>query len=146
MITIDIPEDPTPWSAPRLSPYGAYDIKAGKKSLTRAFIQSDYQDDLIPGYVAVSIDLFYPVPKRATKGTRADMIEGKIFPTKSDCTNCQKYYEDCLKGIVFEDDRNVIAIVTHKWYAIEGHVLIKIWPYEEYMEDIYWPSKEPEIL
>jgi len=56
------------------------------------------------------------------------MLNGEIFPTKSDTTNCQKFYEDCLKGIVFKDDRQVVIICSEKKYGEMGLVKIQINP------------------
>lgn len=62
------------------------------------------------------------------------MLQGEIIPTHVDCTNCQKFSEDCLKGIVITDDRNVAKISSEKLYADKGKILIKVWTLEEYLK------------
>ena len=59
------------------------------------------------------------------------MLEGKIIPTCKDVTNCQKFYEDCLKGIVIEDDRNVQMIVSRKFYGEIAQVRIRVLPIKD---------------
>lgn len=56
------------------------------------------------------------------------MEAGKIYPTKCDTTNLQKFAEDCLKKIVIEDDRNVVQITSKKLYALSSSVHIKVIP------------------
>jgi len=38
----------------------------------------------------------------------------------------QKLYEDCLKGIVIEDDRKVIDISSEKFYALKDSIYIRM--------------------
>lgn len=60
------------------------------------------------------------------------MLDGDIIPTKGDCTNYQKLYEDCLKKIVITDDRNVEVIGSRKLYGEKGQVTIKVSNRHEY--------------
>jgi Holliday junction resolvase RusA-like endonuclease len=54
------------------------------------------------------------------------MLRGEIRPTCSDATNCQKFYEDCIKDILIEDDRYIAKISSEKIYGEQGKVLINI--------------------
>lgn len=54
------------------------------------------------------------------------MLKGEILPTSCDCTNLQKLYEDCLKGIVIKDDRKVAKIFSEKVYGEKEGVFIQI--------------------
>lgn len=77
--------------------------------------------------------VFYePIPASTPKGKRAAMILGLTRPTRCDTTNLQKYYEDCLKNILFEDDRYVAKNISEKLYADKGKILITIFTLEEY--------------
>jgi Holliday junction resolvase RusA-like endonuclease len=74
-------------------------------------------------------------PESASKKRKIEMLAGKEIPTKKDCTNMQKLYEDCLKKIVVNDDRNVAKISSEKLYAEKDEVIIKVWTLKEYNED-----------
>lgn len=63
------------------------------------------------------------------------MLDGKIFPTRCDCTNLQKLYEDCLKGIVIKDDRQVIVVTSYKCYGEEEGVDITVQDLFEYFKE-----------
>ena len=73
-----------------------------------------------------------PIPASTPKRKREDMLSGIIRPTRCDTTNLQKYYEDCLKNILFEDDRLVAKNISEKLYADKGKILITVFTLEEY--------------
>lgn len=60
------------------------------------------------------------------------MLSGKIRPTHLDATNCQKFYEDCIKNILITDDRNVVKIMSEKLYGVKESILIQVWSLDEY--------------
>lgn len=60
------------------------------------------------------------------------MLDGEILPTNCDCTNLQKFYEDCLKNIVIKDDRYVVKITSEKLYRDKGCIFMKIYTLDEY--------------
>jgi Holliday junction resolvase RusA-like endonuclease len=141
MIYIEIPFDPVPWAAPRLSRHHAYDPKEKEKRAIRYIIKEQYSDEPIEGYVALFFSFVFQIPKSASKAKRAQMLQGLIIPTRSDCTNCQKLYEDCLKNVVFRDDRNVEVIGSRKLYAEKGSVNITILNRDEYQNKLRFPCK-----
>lgn len=132
MIQIDLPNIPVPWSAPRLGRKGAYNPKNAEKNFTRWQVRSLYKGDPIPGYVAIQFTFFMPVPASTSLKKKKLMLQGEIIPTHCDCTNLQKFYEDCLKQIVITDDRNVAQISSKKLYGDREKIVIKIWTLEEY--------------
>lgn len=84
------------------------------------------------GYVVLAFKFIFTVPKSASKKNRSLMLEGKIPPTQSDCTNLQKLHEDCLKGILIEDDRKVAKIFSEKVYGENAGIDVKIYSLEEW--------------
>jgi len=60
------------------------------------------------------------------------MLSGEIRPTRCDNTNMQKFYEDCLKNIVFMDDRYVYKNISEKLYGDKGKILIQVFSMDEY--------------
>jgi Holliday junction resolvase RusA-like endonuclease len=124
MITISIPHEPVPWAAPRLSHGHAYDTRAKIKKKFKEIIQSQYNGPLIAEPVCIRMAFVFTPPKSAAGLKRQMMLDGFIIPTKCDCTNLQKLYEDCLKGIVIKDDRQVAMILSEKCYEEEARVTI----------------------
>lgn len=127
-VGIHINHDPVPWTAPRIGRGVCYSAHSKFKEIFHAFICSQYKGEPLRGYVKLEFVFCFPFPKSASKKNKELMEAGKIYPTKSDCTNLQKFTEDCLKKIVIEDDRNVVQITSKKLYALTGSVHITIRP------------------
>lgn len=125
-IILNINHDPVPWASPKLGRGICYSAHSKYKEIFHAFICSQYKDPPIKGYVALDFVFSCPYPKSTSKKNIELMKQGKIYPTKSDLTNFQKFAEDCLKKIVIEDDRNVVQITSKKLYALHGSVQIKV--------------------
>lgn len=127
MITISIAHPPEPWAAPKLSRNHTYDPKAKVKKLFRQIVAAQYKGPLIEEPVCIRMAFIFAPPKSATKKQRQLMLDGFIIPTRCDCTNLQKLYEDCLKGIVIKDDRQVAMILSEKCYETEArvHIIVK---------------------
>ena len=60
------------------------------------------------------------------------MLNEIIIPENCDTTNCQKFYEDCLKGIVITDDRRTADVQSKKRYSEKPGILIQVIPWDEY--------------
>jgi Holliday junction resolvase RusA-like endonuclease len=128
VIEITLELDPVPWAAPRLGRYQhAYDPKEKDKRAARYLIKQQYKGEPISETVILSFLFVFPVPKSASKSRKEKMLAGEIIPTRCDCTNLQKLYEDCLKGIVITDDRNVVYVSSYKIYGEKGKVIIIIY-------------------
>ena len=132
MIVITIPLDPVPWAVPRLSRGHCYDPREKDKRAIRWLIKQQYAAEPIKDYVSLFFEFVFKPPASASKKRRIQMLDGDIIPTKGDCTNYQKLYEDCLKKIVITDDRNVEVIGSRKLYGEKGQVTIKILNRDEY--------------
>lgn len=128
MISIKLDEVPVTWVAPKFGRGRAYDPKEAEKRATRFLIRQQYNGPLLDCIVRINLVFLIKIPKSASKKKRAEMLRHDIIPTKKDCTNLQKYYEDCLKKIVIKDDRNVEYISSLKLYAEKDGVLITIHP------------------
>jgi Holliday junction resolvase RusA-like endonuclease len=138
MFVFEIPYEPVAWSAPKLSRTHCYDPKEADKRAIRFLIKQQYKDKLLTCRVLVAIQFRFPIPKSASKGKKQAMLKGDIIPTKRDTSNCFKLYEDCLKKIVIEDDRNVEFICARKFYAERASVLIKVVPESEYKDSLQY--------
>lgn len=131
MIKVHIPVVPTPWSAPIIRGRRAHDPRESHKRFVRLYLQTLSIEKLM-GYVAIKFTFTFPLPKALSAAKKSAMLAGKILPTKSDCTNLQKLYEDCLKGILIEDDRKVAKIFSEKVYGERIGVDVYIFKLEEF--------------
>lgn len=132
MIEIILPNIPIPWAASRITNKGAFNPRAKEKNFTRWQIKSAYREQPLEGFIILDILCIFPIPNSATKAERVKMLSGEDFPTSCDNTNCQKFYEDCLKKIVITDDRYVVDNHTKKIYGEKEKVIIKVWELKEY--------------
>lgn len=70
------------------------------------------------GPVWVRVDAYMAVPKSATKAQRAAMLAGDMRPTKKpDLDNVLKAPLDAINGVIFLDDKQVVAVGATKHYA-----------------------------
>ncbi len=129
-INLIINHNPVPWTAPRIGKGICYSKHSHVQEAFRWFILEQYKYPPFEGYVRLEFAFYFPYPKSASKKKIELMQEGKIYPTRSDLTNLQKFCEDCLKKIVIEDDRKVVEILSKKFYSFTGYILIKVIPCE----------------
>lgn len=131
MLEFTIPLPPTSWQAPKLSRFHCYDPKESEKRAVRYLLKQQYNGDLLKDYVILNFYFQFKIPKSYTK-KQIKLAENKlIFPTRHDCTNMQKLYEDCLKGTVIEDDRYVINISSSKSFGEKDEVKIFLKKWEK---------------
>lgn len=128
MFFISLDETPVSWQAPQFSRGYTYDPREREKKCIRYLINQAWKGSPIEDYVHLIFIFTFPIPKSYSKKKIRQIHNGELFPTKSDCTNLQKLYEDCLKKIVINDDRQVINVTSIKRFGDKGNVFIKITP------------------
>lgn len=131
MIEIHIPLPPVPWQPSLKGKHGFYDPKEKEKRCVRFFLKQYYKDLPLTDFTLLHFTFYFKIPKSFTKKKVSSVTQGRLFPTRSDCTNLQKLYEDCLKGIIIDDDRKVIKITSEKYYGPRGGVSIKVMTIDE---------------
>ena len=133
MLSLEIETDPVPWSAPVILRNGlSYNPKNKQKQWTILQVKSLYKDKPIPGFVVVDMLFREKIPKSTPKKNIPSMLAGRVRPTRCDTSNLYKFYEDCIKNILFEDDRFVAKNISEKIYGEKGAVSIKVYSLEEY--------------
>jgi Holliday junction resolvase RusA-like endonuclease len=131
MIEIRLDCEPTPWSAPIKGRHTFYDKKSKEKEFAKWQIKSQYKGPLLNCFVAIDFVFHIPIPiNTSIKGVK-DRLDRKILPTCPDTTNMQKLYEDCLQGIVIENDRLSYKITSSRYYSNRPGVEIKVYPWPE---------------
>lgn len=126
LITID--GLPVPWKA-----HAGY----GKRSFNPRFKEKEYyqwqiksqwnQNIPLAGPIFLKVVYHMPIPLGTSKVRRLQMLNQKMFHIKRpDLDNCNKFLEDCLKGIVFEDDSQVVQIHARKIYSEHPRTVVEI--------------------
>lgn len=137
MIHLELEQEPTSWTPARMGGGHAYNPKGKEKKAAIAEIKWRMPplQEPIKGFVSLDLEFVFSPPASASKKTRQKMLDGEIFPTSKDCTNMQKFIEDCLKNIAFEDDRYVVNVSSSKRYGDESKILINVYSLEEYNKE-----------
>lgn len=129
MIIMEISGLPTPWTAARISPgRHAFNPKYKEKQYAMWQLRPQWnQGAPYGGPVILDFTFHMPIPSGTSKIRRTAMLNGKLHHLKRpDATNLQKFAEDCLKAVVFEDDSQVVDIRSRKIYAEMPKTVIRI--------------------
>lgn len=95
--------------------------------LVRAQIREQYKGSIIDGSFFVSFVFNIGVPASWSPKQRTMALEGYIYPMgKPDTSNCAKFYEDCMKGIIYSDDSKIIWVCPIKKYEQDSSTQITI--------------------
>lgn len=75
----------------------------------------------------VEITAYYAIPKSTSKKKAAEMLSGKIRPTKKpDFDNISKIICDSLNTIAYHDDSAIVEAQVHKFYGENPRVEVII--------------------
>ena len=136
-LTFDFP--PVAQARPRATRFGRgirlYDPKQVHvyKSQLAESAQFMYHDEPLAGPLKVELWFYRPVQKSISKKERSLRITGAHRPTvKADVDNFIKSTLDGLNGLLWEDDRQIVDIVAHKYYSDHPRIEIEV---EEEHED-----------
>lgn len=78
-------------------------------------------------YVAITVDAYFRIPKSYTKGKRLACQHNVNRPAKKpDIDNVLKAVMDALNGAAYVDDKQVVSVTCHKYYAADGEGYIKV--------------------
>lgn len=70
---------------------------------------------------------YFAVPSSVSNKKRADMLAGKIRPTKKpDIDNIEKGILDALNGVAYHDDKQVVEVSKKKFYSENPRVVVLI--------------------
>lgn len=77
--------------------------------------------------IRIIITAVMSIPKSTPKYRRADMLSGKIRPSKKpDWDNIGKLVCDALNGVAYDDDKCVCEAVVRKFYGCEPRVIVRL--------------------
>ena len=84
-------------------------------------IRKAYEDtggSIQDGYISLSLDVYFAIPKSYTKGKRLACQHNINRPAKKpDIDNTLKVVLDALNGVAYEDDKQVVEVICRKWYS-----------------------------
>jgi Holliday junction resolvase RusA-like endonuclease len=108
---------PIPWKRPGQTKGGVrYDTQKTHKCAVMWVIKDQFRRVPIEGSVKMTIYFFMPVPRSWSKKKRLETV-GEYHKIKPDLDNLEKFYKDCMSGIVYKDDAQVALVVKSKRYA-----------------------------
>lgn len=77
--------------------------------------------------IRIIITAIMSIPKGTAKYRKADMLSGKIRPTKKpDWDNIGKLVCDALNGIAYDDDKCVCEAIVQKYYGCEPRIIVRL--------------------
>lgn len=127
MVLIIIEGNPVPWAAHQGFGRHSYNPRTKEKKQFQWIIKTAYKEKPITTPVKLHITYMLPIPASTSKIRRKQMIEGSMYHLKKpDITNLTKFTEDCLKGIVIEDDSQVVLMELKKLYSETPKTIIQI--------------------
>lgn len=87
-------------------------------SLTKFEVANKYE---------VSFKFYFEVPKSATKSNKNEKLWGiEKENINKDLDNLEKFYLDCMSGIAFTDDKQVVKLSSEKFYSLCPRTEIEI--------------------
>jgi Holliday junction resolvase RusA-like endonuclease len=137
---IEIPGNPVAKRRPRFfrrgKGVGTYNSQETEEGKAQLFIANQWRGNPTDKAVAVDMRFFVERPKsHFGTGRNSEKLKksAPAFPTESrkDVDNMAKFFLDCMNGIVFRDDRQVVRLFAEKSYAYASGTRIEIEIMEE---------------
>jgi Holliday junction resolvase RusA-like endonuclease len=122
MLKIVIPDKPIAKTRPRFSRRGnfvnTYSDQQEKSDAVKLLLKQQMKyNPPLEGALYFRAVFFMPIPKHTSRKKRLAMILGTIQHTKRpDIDNLEKFIADCLNGIVWKDDSQIVHSETFKAY------------------------------
>lgn len=143
-IRIVIPGEPVPQARPRFARRGnfvqTYDepkSKRYKEHVASSAVQIKPKE-LMQGPLEVEVLIYRKTLKSFSK-KKAEQAEAKALRpiTKPDVDNYAKGIIDALKGIVWQDDGQVVRLITEKFYSSEPRAEVIVRHLESQQETLF---------
>ena len=130
MIKLTIPGEPCAKQRPRTTKQGhTYTPQktVNYETLVRElYILQNFRQQL-EGELVMTVRAYFTIPKSASKKKAADMVGGRIRPTKRpDWDNVGKIISDALNGLAYRDDSQIVRATVEKYYSDEPRVEVEI--------------------
>ena len=123
----NIPGNPIPQQRPRMTKSGTvYNPQAQEKKVIAALFRSQMSRKgyLIAHDGHITVELMSYMPKPSSLSQKRLKCEFLPHTIKPDVDNIAKFYLDCMNGVVFRDDSQVISLTSKKIYCNKPRVQI----------------------
>ncbi len=106
---------------------GTYNSQETEEGRWLHSAQSQVEYKVIVFPIQVIMDFYLPIPKSTSKKKRQEMLIGNERPVKKpDIDNLEKFCLDCLNGVAWDDDCQVVKMVSEKHYSDNPRTEIEI--------------------
>lgn len=132
MIEFTVPGEPFGKQRPRHSRVSGTTYTPRETREHEALIRQEYRRQSGVKFpqgaqLRITVTAVMGIPKSTPKYRRADMLSGKIRPTKKpDWDNIGKLVCDALNGVAYDDDKCVCEAVVRKFYGCEPRILVRL--------------------
>ncbi len=131
MITLEVKGNPIAKARPRFARMGkfvrTYNSQETEESRFLFEIQKQWNRPPIEGPLKIRCSFEMPIPKSTSNKKTLAMLKEEIKHTKKpDIDNLIKFTCDCLNGVVFKDDSQIIYLAGGKFYSKEPMTLIML--------------------
>jgi len=119
-IDLTILGTPVAKGRPRVTRWGAHTPEAtvNYENLVKECYMIQGEGVRLEGALKVSINLFFPIAESTSKKRKKLMVDGGIRPQKKpDADNCIKSICDALNELAYRDDKQIVEVHAHKFYA-----------------------------
>lgn len=123
-IKITLPIEPKGQQRPRFTRIGkfhkAYKSKQQKieESKVLAFLYQQRPQEPWSCAIKVAIKAFLPIPKSWSQKKKLEALNNTLRPTKKpDIDNLAKQVLDCMNGVFWQDDKQVVELSVAKYYC-----------------------------
>ncbi len=98
-------------------------------------MRAQYNGPLLEEGLFIIFEFYMPIPIRWCKALKEKARNGTLHHlNKPDASNLAKFYEDCMTGVIFQDDKQIVWCTPVKIYDDNprAEILIKKFDYEKY--------------
>lgn len=87
-----------------------------------------HKPEMLEGYyLDVELNAYFKIPESFSKKKKEQALKGLLrYDKRPDVDNLQKCQFDALNGIAYPDDRAIVDVSVHKYYAESDYVEISI--------------------
>lgn len=98
------------------------------EAMVRRVAKDQFKLQPLQGPLIFRADFYFGIRPSWTKTKRAALL-GQPMVQKPDVDNVAKLYADALNGILYEDDQQIMGMITFKWWAMYPSTEINVIPF-----------------
>ena len=125
MILITIEGRPIPYRAPNVNSRHTFNPRYQEAERVKWIIKSQHNAPILTTAVSISYIFNFAVPASLSQKKRLELI-GKPYDKRPDTSNLLKFIDDCLVGIVIEDDSLICTVLVEKKYSEKENTIMMI--------------------